>query len=337
MELFIIDENNRSDYLNFLDSHTYSGVWHYPEWIDFLKKAKKIESGFNFVIKNENETIIAGTFLIYKSKFIKYGYIPAGILYKKELFNSEIYDFFIKSLKEYTKKDKITFIQMDSITPFDENFVQIVKTKKDNMIDISLPIPQYTNTIDLSKSEDEILKLMKHKGRYNIRYAEKNGIRIEEADSDKIDGFYNLLIATTSRDGFRPNSIDYYRNFIKEIKSSKLLLAYDAENELLASGIFTYTKNQALYYYGASSNNKRNLMAPYLLQWHAILIGKERGSLYYDFMGIKNPDNQNDRLDGVTDFKLKFSENIVKFNPSIRIVIDSFKYRIYSILKKLKK
>ncbi|MDR2639905.1 MAG: peptidoglycan bridge formation glycyltransferase FemA/FemB family protein [Candidatus Peribacteria bacterium] len=38
--------------------------------------------------------------------------------------------------------------------------------------------------------------------------------------------------------------------------------------------MFVYTEDVAIYYYGASTSNEkfRNLMAPYLLQWNAILI-----------------------------------------------------------------
>ena len=342
MEWIIIKEQNINEYINFLDNNVNSGIWHYPKWITFLLNAKKIESGFNFIIKNNNEIIICGTFLIYKNRFLKYGYIPAGFIYKKEYLNEELYDFLIKNLNQYIKKDNITFIQIDSITPFDENFNQIIKNKKNYEINILLPIPQYTNKIDLSKTEEDILKSMKHKGRYNIKYAEKNGIKIRDTFTkdiknidEGIEKFYELLTATTSRDGFRPNNIEYYKEFIKNIESARLLFAYDSEDELLAAGIFTYTKHQGLYYYGASSNNKRNLMAPYLLQWHAILIAKEKGCLYYDFMGIKNPNNKKDKLEGVTDFKLKFSENIIKFNPSYKIILNKWKYILYLLLKKL--
>nr|MBP7554382.1 peptidoglycan bridge formation glycyltransferase FemA/FemB family protein [Spirochaetota bacterium] len=106
---------------------------------------------------------------------------------------------------------------------------------------------------------------------------------------------------------------------------------------VLCGGIFTYTNNQGLYYYGASSNIKRNLMAPYLLQWEAIKIAKEKNCLFYDFLGIADPDNPKDQLLSVTDFKLKFGGDVVRFQDPYHITHNVKKYYIYRFLKNLKR
>lgn len=200
-------------------------------------------------------------------------------------------------------------------------------------MNIHAPIPSYSTIVDLRQSEEEILNNMKPKGRYNIKLALKKDVKIIKADKNDFKTFYNLLKKTSSRDGFNVNSQDYYERMMETLTECEMLLAiYD--NKIIAGGIFTYTKNQGLYYYGASSNEFRNLMAPYLLQWQAILNAKQRSCLYYDFLGISNPDNQ-DKLSGVTDFKLKFGGKIVKFNASYHIVHNKFIYLSYKIIKKL--
>jgi lipid II:glycine glycyltransferase (peptidoglycan interpeptide bridge formation enzyme) len=120
---------------------------------------------------------------------------------------------------------------------------------------------------------------------------------------------------------------------LEHVKDSVLLLAYH-ENDLLCADIFTFTKNQGLYYYGASSNVKRNLMAPYLVQWEAIKMAKERGCEYFDFMGIADPANPGDRLAGVTEFKLKFGGEAVKFQAPFHIVNKKLVYSIYKIARR---
>lgn len=89
---------------------------------------------------------------------------------------------------------------------------------------------------------------------------------------------------------FFQNSQTYYEVFLSEISLSNkgwLLFAYYNEKPI-AAGIFVYYEDQAIYYYGASVSDRdlRKHMAPYLIQWEALLEGKRRGCCSYDFLGI---------------------------------------------------
>jgi len=225
---------------------------------------------------------------------------------------------------------------LDSITEYDKNFIDILNTGKNHNFKVKLPIPYYTNMLDLNLSLDDLLAQMKPKGRYNIKLAEKKGVIVKKGDINDLNIFYSLLEQTTKRDNFRANPFNYYKTMLENLPNAILLFA-SHENDILSSGIFTYTKNQALYYYGASSNIKRNLMSSYLLQWEAIKIGKERGCKYYDFMGIADPENPKDQLINVTDFKLKFGGRIVRFNPSYHIVHKQILYTFYTTSRKMAK
>nr|HPO50977.1 peptidoglycan bridge formation glycyltransferase FemA/FemB family protein [Spirochaetota bacterium] len=256
MEWIIFSEKDIDDYKTFINGDAYSGIWHSVEWLDFQLKTLKAVNGFFFGVKDENEIVLAGLFLIQKSKKFKFGYIPAGFLYKK--INAEILNFLFNNINNLAKKENLLFTQVDSITPFDGNLDILLKNEKRVKTGLKLPIPQFTNTIDLSLSYDDILAAMKPKGRYNIKLAEKKGVRIKKGSISEISEFYKLLKETTERDGFRPNNEEYYRKMVEIIPNSQLLVAYH-EEDILASGIFTYFNNQGLYYYGASSNVKRNL------------------------------------------------------------------------------
>ena len=334
MKWIVFSKDNIDIYMNFLNNHTHSGIWHTPDWLDFQIVVKKAKTGFFFGISKDDKLILAGLYLVQESKTVNFGYIPAGFLYNE--IDDGIYNFFLLNLNAAAKKENILFTQIDSITPFDDKLENIIDKYKNIKKEQKLPIPQFTNIIDLNSDEEDILSKMKHKGRYNIKLAEKKGIKVKVGNISDIPVFYKILTETTKRDGFRPNYEDYYGMMIKIIKNPLLLIAYH-EDDILAAGIFTYTKFQGLYYYGASSNIKRNLMAPYLLQWEAIKIAKSKKCSYFDFMGIANPDDPKDRLIGVTDFKLKFSENIVKFNSSYHVIHNKFKYIFFNMAKKIKK
>lgn len=326
--------DNYDAYIQFLNDHPASGIWHYPAWLDFQLTTKRAADGFIFGIEDNATILLAGMVLIYRGKFgLHYAYIPAGLLYSS--ISPDVYRFFYRELSKIVKKYRGFYTEIDSITPFSTEYDAIIGNAKDHVFISDSSIPQYTNVIDLSLSEDDILKQMKPKGRYNIKLAAKKGVVIKEGDASDIDAYAAILSQTAKRDGFFVNPVSYYRQMIECLPEVKFLLAYH-EDELLAGGIFTYTAQQGLYYYGASSNHKRNLMAPYLVQWHAIQIARAKGCRYFDFMGIASPDKENHRLKGVTDFKLKFGGSILKFNTPYRIIHNKPVYHAYHLLKKLR-
>ncbi len=335
----ILDTDNNEDlnkYITFVDGITRSGVWFYPEWLFFQKASGRAQVGFIFAVENENNDILAtGMYLIQRSSFkINYAYIPAGLLYKE--FNKEIYELILTNIDVIAKEENVLYTQLDSITSFNKAEREILAGFKRHVFKQKLPIPAWTNILNLKLSEEELLNQMKPKGRYNIKLAQKKGVEIYRGSENDIDLFYQMLTDTASRDKFRLNPKEYYLSMLKNIPNSVLLFAKH-ESDVLCGGIFSYTKNQGLYYYGASSNIKRNLMAPYLLQWEAIKIAKEKNCLFYDFLGIADPDNSKDQLLSVTDFKLKFGGDVVRFQDPYHIIHNVKKYYIYRFLKNLKR
>lgn len=199
-------------------------------------------------------------------------------------------------------------------------------------------IPPYTAVIDLSKSEEEILANMKPKGRYNIRLAEKKWVecKIVKKTDENIWIFFSLMQETCERDNFAWNKQEYYKIFLDEIKETELILAY-FEWKVIAGGIFVFSENVALYYYGASSSSFRNLMAPYLLQWTAIEEAKKRNGKIYDFLWIASPWEKNSPLAWVTDFKKKLSQDTRKVSESYLFIKNKIMYFLIMWLRKMKK
>jgi lipid II:glycine glycyltransferase (peptidoglycan interpeptide bridge formation enzyme) len=116
---------------------------------------------------------------------------------------------------------------------------------------------------------------------------------------------------------------------------AKMYLA-EYEGETIAGVIVTFYEDTATYYYGASSNKHRNVMAPYLLQWHAIKEAKSRNMKKYDFLGISPPDAKNHPWQGVTEFKMKFGGEIVEYVKAKEFIFKPFWYWVIRIVKKLK-
>lgn len=195
--------------------------------------------------------------------------------------------------------------------------------------------PETTLKLNLSLSEEALLDQMKPKGRYNLKLAEKKGVIVRE--SKDVAEFFQLLQQTTERNRFWGHSQKYYATMLSVFGKNAQLLLAEYEGKILAGGIFIYTSDEAIYYYGASGNQDRNVMAPYLLQWTAILEAKKRGCLWYDFLGIA-PENADQKHPwaGVTDFKKKFGGEVVTYPPAQEIILRPFLYRLFLMLKKIK-
>lgn len=161
---------------------------------------------------------------------------------------------------------------------------------------------------------------MHSKGRYNITLAKKHGIEVTEGTSKDIPAFYELLQSTGGRDGFKISQKSHYTRFLERLPQSFILMAIHAGKPI--SGLIgVQWHDTAFYYYGASSYEHRNLMAPYLLQWEAMQRSKTRGCARYDLLGI-SPENAptNDPWQGISDFKRKFGGEVVTY-PAEQMLI----------------
>jgi len=180
--------------------------------------------------------------------------------------------------------------------------------------------PPDTVVLDLRAGEDELLAAMKPKWRYNVRLAEKRGVRVERRGADAIPSFYRLYKATAARDGIALHPEAYYARLFESALSWRgaegsarpdlgLWIAAH-EGEELAAIVTLFMGGTATYLYGASSDAKRELMPAYALQWAAMRAAKEAGCAEYDLYGIPPTDNPQHPMAGLYRFKTGFGGRI---------------------------
>ncbi len=232
---------------------------------------------------------------------------------------------FLEKVKEIAKEENAIFWKVEP-----KKLLENFGLKKGQDIQ-----PSKTLILDITKSEQELLKQMHSKTRYNIRLAEKKNIEIRK-DKSRFEDFWRLTQKTTKRDKFRPHSKEYYKKML-EIPGVELFVAIFKE-KIVAANIVVFYENtaprlrsgQAIYLHGASDYQYRNLMAPHLLQWRQILEAKKRECTKYDFWGI----NQK-KWPGVTRFKKGFNGQEVNYPGAYDLVFQPAWYRIYKIAKKV--
>lgn len=179
--------------------------------------------------------------------------------------------------------------------------------------------PARTITLDLTPDEESLLARMKEKWRYNVRLAARRGVQVREAQTrEDAQAWYRLLQVTGERDHFGIHTFDYYWRawqLFAPRGQAQLLLA-EHEGQVLGGIFVGCMAKQALYLYGASSNEQRNLMPNYLLQWEAIRHARRAGALNYDFWGIPETDDENEAMAGVYRFKSGWGGKVIRFAGS---------------------
>jgi peptidoglycan pentaglycine glycine transferase (the first glycine) len=152
--------------------------------------------------------------------------------------------------------------------------------------------PRRTVLIDLTPSEDAVLAQMKSKTRYNVRLAQRKGVEVQLGTADDLATFYQMLKVTGQRGGFGIHTRGYYEwawQLFAAQGAVALFLAYFNSRPLAAIMVLVWGK-RAYYMYGASSDEEKQRMPTYLVQWEAMRWAKSRGCETYDLWGIPDVD-----------------------------------------------
>ncbi|MCD1654619.1 peptidoglycan bridge formation glycyltransferase FemA/FemB family protein [Treponema zuelzerae] len=210
-------------------------------------------------------------------------------------------------------------------------------------VDIQPPDTVVLNLPPLSVPDGEarLLDVMKPKWRYNIKLGQKKGLKVDcyEGDSAIQTGlqiFWTLYLETAERDGIALHDKRYYQDLFTHAaafentgydkKRSVRVYIASHEGSPLAAIVTLFCGDEAVYLYGASSNEKRNLMPAYALQWQAIRDARDFGCAWYDFYGIPPTDDENHPMHGLYRFKTGFGGTIIHRCGSIDYPCNALYY-----------
>lgn len=254
----------------------------------------------------------------------------------------EIFALCATEIKKCARAQKAIFWRTDPMVPKDyPQAATVEKTLKNHNTRPAHTSfqPEWTRIVDLTQTEDDILKQMKPKGRYNIRLAAKKGVIVQESKDTAF--FTKMMRETGDRDGFSVHVESTYDALLKNLTenpAARLFMAYapDQKTPLAAALVIFYGKT-ATYLYGASVSQNRELMAPYALHWEIMRYAKSHNCEKYDFFGISPPGKQNHPWQGVSEFKEKFGGFAVHYLESQELVFQKVLYVFYGLAKALRK
>ncbi len=348
MKLQTITDNERKAYNNVV-SHPLQSF----EWGEFRERTgvKVIRKGIF-----DNDKLISGfTITLHPVPHTPYliGYLPKGELPNEML---------IHELKKIGKEEKCIFVQLEPNSIRIKNptghrppagtrglrgtFGQELRIKEFDLVPAAHPLfTKYTFILDLTKSEEELLKNMHPKARYNIRVAKKHEVEIVEENSlEAFEQYWQLTQETTQRQNFYAHTKNYHKlqwqTFShtpqKNELSSHLFLA-KYQHKVLAAWILFVFKDTLYYPYGASSNEHREVMASNLIMWEAIRFGKKLNLQKFDMWGALGPNpDTNDPWFGFHNFKQKYGATLTEFVGSYDLVINPVLYQGYKYVDKLR-
>lgn len=248
----------------------------------------------------------------------------------------------LNELKKLGNEEKLIFIKLEpNFVPEDEvSMNKITKLlRKSGAVHGKTLFTPTTFWIDITKSEEELLKSFHSKTRYNIRLAQKNEVTISEDNSDKaFDKYIQLTKETVTRQGFYAHSEKYHRlmweYLHKSLVNSNLspiarLLTARYKNEIITAWVIFVWKDFLYYPYGASTEKYKNVMANNLVMWEAIRLGKRLGLKTFDLWG-REPGK------GFTKFKEGYNPHVVEFLGTWDLVINPLLYWPYRIAESLR-
>jgi len=267
----------------------------------------------------------------------KIGYLPRSPMPNKKV---------LQQLFDHGKKNKIIFIKIESYSPrVIPNPLHVIPSEardlaKRNLVKSLHPLfPAWTQILDLTKSEDELLKSFHSKTRYNIRLAEKKGVVVREDSNDEgFEKFAQLYFETTRRQKYFGHNKKYHKIVWENLKNniSHILIAYYNDIPLAAYELF-YLDGIIYYVYGGTSELHRNFMASNLLMWETIKLGKKLGAKKLDMWGSLGPNyDPNDTWAGFTRFKEGYATKFTEFVGSYDLVINPLLYKIYNFIYSLR-
>lgn len=327
--------SNKNEWEDFIEKHNEANFLHSWYWGEFHKRlGQKIERS-GFYQNNKLEGVMLS--IVEKAKRGQYLIVPAGPVINWK--NDEIVHSFVKQIRKIAILNNCSFIRVRPQL-IDSDFPRNL-FKKLGFVTAPMHLhAELTSQLDITKPEEELLKQMRKTTRHEIKSAINQNIKILKSEDPKdIKGFYDLQIQTSKRQKFVPFSYKYLYEQFKIFAQNNMALLYKARmgKKLLAQAFVIFYGREAVYHYGASTDEGRKYPGAYLIQWQAISEAKKRGMTSYNFWGVSPIDKSEHRFHGLSLFKRGFGGEDVEYLHAQDLVIDYPKYFINYAIETIRK
>jgi len=310
---------NRDQWNNALRALPYAHVLQTWEWGEF----KRVTTGWQpkrLAFKRGVEIVAMASVGVRSVGPLKVMYAPKGpaLAYEDSALLADVLD----HLQALARRERAIWLKIDpdviaatgvpnegddTPNPLGQQVIAVLKGRGWRFSNDQV---QFRNSviIDITQGESELLAQMSQSTRRKVRLAERKNVTVREGTLDDLDTLYALYRVTGERDDFLIRSPEYYEQAWRKFMEAGLAHALIAEvdGKAIAHVILLHFGRKCWYFYGASSNDERERMPNYLLQWEAMRWAKAHGYTLYDMWGAPDAFIETDSMWGVYQFKRGF-------------------------------
>ncbi len=305
----------------------------------------KVKQGWEseqVILTDDNGKELAAAQLLFKKfSFLhtSFAYAPRGPVC--DVHDKETLAKLTEKMKEVAAKHHAFLIRVDPMVLQDDKeaidnlnsvgFRQNLKKTEDDTIQ---SLKNYVLPLE-GKTEEEIFQNFHPKWRYNVRTAIRKGVECV-VDNSKVDDFFTLMQETGTRDHFHIRPKEYFELLLSAFgENARLYMCYSPDHQPLSGALSIRFGDRVNYVYGASTQNQRNLMPNYLMQWSMIQWAIQSGCRIYDFMGVPHYEDESHSNYGVYRFKKGFNGHPVTYAGEFDMVRSRVKCRLMKIIYKI--
>ena len=236
-----------------------------------------------------------------------------------DLDDRETFGELMAAAKKLAKEEKAYVIKIDPDVPSDNTgFIKMLEENGFRTREMGKNFeaiqPRYVFRLYLNgRTEEEIQADFHQKWRYNIRVAVKKGVEVRLCGKEMVPEFARIMVETGLRDNFATRPPEYFSAMLDNLGDKCRLYMAFHEGQPIAGTLAILYGDKVWYLYGASSNEHRNLMPNYLLQWNMMQWAIENNCRVYDFRGVSGDISEDNPHYGLYRFKKGFGGDFTEF------------------------
>lgn len=333
----ITDKKIWEDFLTGCMEKTFLQSWY---WGDFHHSlGNKV---WRFGIYDNNALIATALTINISAKRGSFLLVPHGPVVKSEAHDVKlaVLKSLLEKLRSLASHQKADFIRISPIMKRSQENTGLFKALGFKTGPLHYH-PESSWKLDISPSEEELLRGMRKSTRYLIKQAQQNpDIEIiKSTNVADMELFYRLHTPVAKLQNFVPFSLEYLKKeFSAFLKDNNIVLYFAKyKGEYIATSFEIFWSGIGFYHHAALLPQFHKIPVSVLLQWEAIKEAKSRGCKTYDFWGYADPTKDPKHpYAGPTLFKMGFGGYVDEYVKTQDYVISP-KYWINYIIELARK